>query len=108
MVLGPGLIIFPGSPLQHRRLQAATNQGPIVFARLCENSRNVLRLGSARTVQDCDFEYLSVRPETCMMDVEPDRECSGTVARAVEPRRHFDERQDVYTTGLRCVCRTGR
>jgi hypothetical protein len=63
MVLGPGLIIFPGSPLQHRRLQAATSQGPIVFARLCENSRNVLRLGSARTVQDCDFEYLSVRPE---------------------------------------------
>jgi hypothetical protein len=31
--------------------------------RLCEKSVIVLRLGSARTVNECDFNYLSVRPE---------------------------------------------
>jgi hypothetical protein len=31
-VLGPGLVIFPGSPLHHRRLQAAPTDLPIAFA----------------------------------------------------------------------------
>jgi hypothetical protein len=51
-----------------------------------------------------DFNFLAVHPETCMMDIERDRECAGTVAGAIEPRRHCDERQEFYTARLRCVC----
>ena len=47
--------------------------------------------------------------ETCMMDVGPDTEYSGTMVatKAIEQRRHVDERQDVYTRRLPCFCRIG-
>jgi hypothetical protein len=35
----------------------------IPSARLCEKAFLVLRLGSARTANQCDFEYLADRPE---------------------------------------------
>jgi hypothetical protein len=79
-----------------RAASSLLKKGTECFERLSMNGKSSM------------FQNPSVRPETCMMDVEPDRECSGKVARAIEPRRHCDERQDVYTTGLRCVCGTGR
>src|SRR5713226_3515953 len=46
------------------------------------------------------FRLKTVRAETCMMDVGPHSECSGTMVptKAIVQRRHFDERQDIYTT----------
>jgi hypothetical protein len=57
-----------------------------------------------------DFNPSSVRPETCMMDVEPDREssCTMAMAKAIEVRRDSDEKQNIHANGLRCVWRIGR
>ena len=40
--------------------------------------------------------------ETCMMDVGPHHECSGTMAetRAVVEWRHLDARRDIHTPRL--------
>jgi hypothetical protein len=40
--------------------------------------------------------------ETCMMDVGPHGECSGTMVerKAIVQWRHLDERHDVHTAGL--------
>ena len=50
--------------------------------------------------------------ETCMMDVEAHHECSikDTMAEilAIESRRHFDGKPNIYSSGLRCVFGTGR
>jgi hypothetical protein len=47
-----------------------------------------------------------------MMDVEAHHECSirDTMAEilAIESRRHFDEKPNIYSSGLRCVFGTGR
>jgi hypothetical protein len=59
-----------------------------------------------------EFNFPSVRPETCMMDVEAHHECPirDTMAEilATESRRHFDEKPNIYPSGLRCVFGTGR
>ena len=41
-------------------------------------------------------------PETCMMDVGPHGECSGTMVerKAIVHWRHLDERDDVHTPGI--------
>jgi len=58
------------------------------------------------------FDYAHHDPETCMMDVEAHHECSirDTMAEilAIESRRHFDEKPNIYSSGLRCVFGTGR
>jgi hypothetical protein len=40
--------------------------------------------------------------ETCMMDVELRNECSCTMAahKAIEQRRHCDEKRNIHTEGL--------
>src|SRR6266446_6748017 len=52
------------------------------------------------------------RLETCMMDVEAHHECSikDTMVEilAIESRRHFDGKPNIYSSGLRCVFGTGR
>ncbi len=55
---------------------------------------------SRRAQHEWNIGYESGHPETCMMDVGPHSECSGTMVptKAIVQRRHFDERQDVYTT----------
>jgi hypothetical protein len=50
------------------------------------------------------FKSHSVRPETCMRDVEAHRECpiSDTMVEilAIESRRHFDGKPNIYPSGL--------
>jgi hypothetical protein len=59
-----------------------------------------------------DLNASSVRPETCMMDVEAHHECSlrdtMVAILAIESRRHFDGKPNIYSSGLRCVFGTGR
>jgi len=72
---------------------------------------------SAEIATDSGAKWHSIRAnrqseksETCMMDVGPHRECSGTMVETkavVGRRRSSNERPDVCTAGLRCVCRVG-
>src|SRR6266545_1467804 len=82
------------------------------FVTLCENSVHDSTGLTTNGIASFEIKHLAVRPETCMMDVEAHHECSiaGTMVEilAIESRRHFDGKPNIYTSGLRCICGTGR
>jgi hypothetical protein len=53
---------------------------------------------------------MTVRPETCMMDVELHSECSYIMAvhKPIVDRRPVDEKRNIHTEGVRYLCRIGR
>src|SRR4029450_3165200 len=91
-----------------KRWTEYTKLGSVSTRPSCIGSRGSLRFNGFK-FQVQENQKAKACPETCMMDVElcTESSCTMVAEKAIEPRRHCDGEPDLYSSGLRCVCRTG-